>query len=61
MTERDKDDLAKIAYFFRHTMSRMNVAQSALTGEDIANWNGAAMGIERICKENGIHVCGDLK
>lgn len=61
MTEEEKETIAKVAYFFKHTMGRMNVGQSALTGEDIANWNGASVGVSRMCHDHGIDVCGDQK
>lgn len=61
LTEAEKDGIAKIAYFFRHTMKRMNVGGSALTAEDIANWNGASLATDKLCRDHGIDVCGDLK
>jgi hypothetical protein len=59
MSEEEKEGLAKIAYFFRHTMGRVNVAQSALSGEDIANWNGAALAADRMCRDHNVIVCED--
>lgn len=61
MTEEEKEGLAKIGYFFQHTMGRMNVGQSALSAEDIANWNGAAIAARKLCEKHGVEVCADQK